>query len=121
MTLDMDKIVTKTVCEAKKVAKKASETANVAIVYTKNQIDRAAIRDQINEYYKKLGKLYYSEYSGSVSAAEIRACKEKLDELFIALKATDNGSAAIGCKVCGFCNAKNKFDNVYCAKCGEKL
>jgi hypothetical protein len=118
MTLDMDRIVTKTVCEAKKVAKKASDTANVAIVYTKNQIDRAAIRDQIKNYYQKLGKLCYS---GDGSPSEIKDCKDKLDELFAALKATDNGSPAIGYKVCGFCNAKNKHDNVFCAKCGEKL
>ncbi|MDR0904277.1 MAG: hypothetical protein LBM59_06555 [Ruminococcus sp.] len=122
MTLDFDKIVTKTVKGAKYVADKAAKTATVAFDYTKNQLDRAAIRDQIKETYQELGKLCYSEVTGTADAkAEMRDCKEKLDELFCALKEAEKAVKPLSYKVCDFCNAHNSKDSSFCSKCGEKL
>jgi ribosomal protein L40E len=122
MTLDFDKIVTKTVKGAKFVANKAADTATAAYDYTKTQLDRAAIRDQIKETYQELGKLCYSEVTGEADAkSEMRECKEKLDALFIALKETEKTVKPVSCKICGFCNAQNSKDSSFCSKCGEKL
>jgi ribosomal protein L40E len=122
MTLDFDKILTQTVKGAKTVAKKASETATLAYDYTKNQLDRAAIRDQIKETYQELGKLCYSEVIGDGDTkSEMRECKEKLDELFAALKSTEKSAKPLSYKICGFCNAQNSNSSSFCCKCGEKL
>jgi ribosomal protein L40E len=129
MTINLDKAVTKTVSGAKIAAGKAAETANIVIEYTKTQIDRAAIRDKIRDLYLELGKLYYVDMGGSDNRDEMRECKIKLDELFVALKKTDSAqkcapkkvSKKIDCKICDFCSAANPLDNVYCSKCGEKL
>jgi ribosomal protein L40E len=122
MTLDFDKIVTKTVKGAKFVANKAADTATAAYDYTKSQLDRAAIRDQIKETYQELGKLCYSEVTGVADTKEeMRDCKEKLDALFIALKDAEKPAKPMSCKVCGLCNAHNSKDSTYCSQCGEKL
>jgi oxygen-independent coproporphyrinogen-3 oxidase len=122
MTLDFDRIVTKTVKGAKYVADTATKTATVAFDYTKNQIDRAAIRDKIKETYQELGKLYYSEVTGGADTkSEMRDAKEKLDTLFAALKETEKAVKPLSCKVCDFCNAQNSKDSSFCSKCGEKL
>jgi hypothetical protein len=121
MTVDMDKIVTKTVSGAKIVADKAAKTATAAFDYTKTQIDRAAIRDKIKDQYRELGKLSYSAYStGANNNAEIRCSYKTLDELFEHLKSTDKVIKPKG-KICGFCSASNQESNIYCSKCGERL
>jgi ribosomal protein L40E len=129
MTINLDKAVTKTVSGAKIAAGKAAETANIVIEYTKTQIDRAAIRDKIRDLFLELGKLYYADMGTADNREEMRECKLKLDELFIALRATDTARKATPskaakpqkCKVCDFCSAVNPTDNAYCSKCGEKL
>ncbi|MDR0917725.1 MAG: hypothetical protein LBM93_00520, partial [Oscillospiraceae bacterium] len=93
MTLDMDKIVTKTVNGAKIVACKAAKTASDAASYTKTQIEKAAIRDQIKDQYRELGKLVYEGVS--VKNADNNGTKtsiEKLDELFSTLNVLENNS-----------------------------
>lgn len=119
MTLDFDRALTKTVAGARVAAKKAAKTANDVIDYTKLQIDRAAIRDHIREVYLELGRLTYAELGGEDCKSEIRECKVKLDELFLALNSAERKKS--GCKVCGFCHASNPSDGVFCSKCGEKL
>jgi ribosomal protein L40E len=123
MTLDFDKALTKTVSGAKFVAGKAAQTATTVIDYTKLQIDRAAIRDQIRSLYLELGKLYYADQGTGCNSAEIRECILKLDEQIYALKNSEHSLSEKkkDGNACGFCSAKNPADGVFCCKCGEKL
>jgi hypothetical protein len=91
MTLDMDKIVTKTVNGAKIVAAKATQTAAAAVDYTKNQIDKAAVRDQIKDLYRELGKLVY-EKSADVQNGDnnLSVCVNKLDTLYAELEVLES-------------------------------
>ncbi|MDR0947741.1 MAG: hypothetical protein LBM87_08425 [Ruminococcus sp.] len=122
MSVDFDKIVTKTVNGAKVVAGKAVDAATEFADFSRAQIERAALRDKIKDLYRELGRLYYSRCSGeTVDGAAMTHVIEEIDKLYANMKETDGVVTKTKGKICGFCNAKNEPSNLFCVKCGEKL
>jgi hypothetical protein len=122
MSVDFDKIVTKTVSGAKVVYKKAGAAVSDAADFTKAQIERAALRDKIKDRYNELGKLCYAKFTGGeASESDMKRIVGEIDKLIANMKETDTIVSKNKSKICDFCKTKNDLKNVYCAKCGEKL
>lgn len=103
----------------KKAVKKSSE------VYenTKLSIKISNIKTDIEEEYKKIGKIVYEKYKGKeISSDDAEAICSKIDLLFgkiddLNQKMAENKDVHI----CPACGAEVSPESTFCANCGEKI
>ena len=103
----------------KKVIKKSSEVYEV----TKLSLKISSIKDDIDDEYKKIGKIIYDNYKGSeVSSDEVEKICDEIEKLKIQVKELSEQLAEVkNVAVCPNCGAEISKESSFCAKCGEKV
>ena len=95
------------------------------VVYNKAKISAKILAHEtkIRELYYKLGREYYNDFENNVDdisrleelCAEIKEELSKIESLKKRCRAPEH------MKMCTVCGAVNVSENLYCAKCGNKL
>lgn len=99
-----------------KVTDKAVSAVNVSKAY----VEKAQLRVKLREKYYELGKACYDMHDNGID--ETGNMKKMIKEIKLLETQLEYAEEASGKpKVCAYCGAKNSSDNLYCAKCGEKL
>ncbi|MCM1578894.1 MAG: hypothetical protein NC078_08870 [Ruminococcus sp.] len=101
---------------ADKVAQKAVSAVNVS----KSYVDRAQLRVKMNGKFEELGRLCYNMHkTGTDESGSMKLLIKELKVLDAQLEMAEEAGGKP--KICAFCGNKNDSENVYCAKCGERL
>ena len=107
----------------KKTATVAYEKSAQLLEVTKLTFRISEEEEAISKELKNLGANLYEQYkSGKELDESIKAICEVIDSKYAEIE-NIKGEIAIlkNVKVCSKCQYANLADNVYCAKCGEKL
>ncbi|MDE7295102.1 MAG: hypothetical protein K2N72_11815 [Oscillospiraceae bacterium] len=111
-----DNIIGGTKDIADKVAQKAASAVNVS----KSYVDRAQLRLKMNAKLEELGRLCYNMHkTGADESGNMKMVIKELKVLDAQLEMAEEASGKP--KICAFCGGKNNADNIYCARCGERL
>lgn len=104
---------------AQKVIKKSGDIYST----TKLSLQISKLKGEIDDCYKKIGKMFYASYSGdSTSGDEAELLCKKIDELKEDIEVISAQISEIkDVAVCKNCGAEVKKDSPYCAKCGEEI
>lgn len=106
--------------DSKDVLDKITVKANSAVSVSKAYVEKAQLRVKLREKYYDLGKTCYNMHC--TDADESGNMKRIIKEIKLLEAQLEYAEEASGKpKVCAYCGAKNSADNLYCAKCGEKL
>ena len=102
---------------ARKVIKKSGDIYST----TKLSLQISKLKGDIDECYRKIGKMFYENYCGeSQSGEDVELLCKKIDELNKKIKDISEQISEIkDVAVCKNCGAEVKKDDPYCAKCGE--
>ena len=100
-------------------AKKSSEV----IEMQKLRFNISSINSQINKYYETLGKTVYENRKSEEENNEVLIpIFEEIDKKYTELdEAVQKVSDIKKMKLCKKCNMYNRYDAVFCDKCGEQL
>ncbi len=104
---------------AQKVIKKSGDIYSI----TKMSLQMSKVKSEIDDCYKKIGKMFYASYRGdTASGDEAELLCKKIDELMEEIEVISNQIAEIkDVAVCKNCGAEVKKESPYCAKCGEEI
>ena len=99
----------------------AQRTAG-ALEGTKGYVERAKLRAQLNDYYRRLGKAEYeAAINGVTSMEEINALIGKITELRNTQLDMERGMQRGGTITCPTCGRLNSGDDAFCPSCGAQL
>ncbi len=108
------------ISDSKEVFDKVTVKANAAVNVSKAYVEKAQLRVKLRDKFNELGKICYDMHKNGTD--ETGAMKKLIKEIKLLEAQLEYAEEASGKpKLCVFCGAKNKSDNVYCSKCGEKL
>lgn len=102
---------------------KVVEKSGTLYSTTKLSLKISKIKGAIDENYKKIGEIVYSNYSGAdvdavdaeTLCAEIQNMYNEIDELSAEI------AKLKGSVVCEVCGAEVQKGNSFCAKCGKEI
>lgn len=126
----MDGIFDKVKTSLSKAKNEAGKYSKVAIQKTSNLVSQTKYSFAVNDAENKIvavmaeiGEYVYSEYlQGSEFPAEIAEKCENVDRLKEEIASLKEKIADLkDATVCTSCGEYNNSENVYCAKCGNKL
>lgn len=101
---------------ADKIAEKAASAVNVS----KSYVDRAQLRVKMNSKLEELGRLCYNMHkTGTDESGSMKMLIKELKVLDAQLEMAEEATGKP--KICAFCGGRNDAENVYCARCGERL
>lgn len=109
--------------KAKAATQKAGKKANEMVEITKLNLEVSDVKSQIDNIYRDMGKAIYETYqeTGAVDEPMQRKCM-LIDEKY---KQIEEINAKLGTLknviICPKCSEQNPIDNIFCAKCGQKL
>lgn len=95
-----------------------------AVGSSMNYVERAKIRAQLNDYYRRLGKAEYeAAINGVESMEEINMLIGKITELRRAMYSMEQSSNAQrgGTVTCPTCGKLNSAQDAFCPGCGAQL
>ena len=101
----------------------AQRTAG-ALEGTKSYVERAKLRSQLNDYYRRLGKAEYeAAMNGTTSMDEINMLMQKITEMRQQMLAMeqDAGAQRSGTVTCPTCGKLNSAQDAFCPGCGAQL
>lgn len=99
----------------------AQHTAG-ALEGTKGYVERAKLRSELNDYYRRLGKAEYEAAINGVSSMdEINALIGKITELRNSMLDMERGMQRGGTITCPTCGRLNSGDDGFCPGCGTQL
>ena len=104
---------------AQKVLKKSGDIYST----TKLSLQISKLKGEIDDCYKKIGKLFYASYSGDeASGDEADLLCKKIDELKEEIELISAQISEIkDVVVCYNCGAEVKKGSQFCAKCGAEI
>lgn len=113
------------------MANKFDETVNglrsaldSAVGSSMSYVERAKVRSQLNDYYRRLGKAEYEAAMGGVSSMEeMNMLIGKITELRQTMYAMEQNASAKrgGTVTCPTCGKLNSAQDAYCPGCGAQL
>lgn len=113
-----------TVNGLRSVIDSAAKRTSEAFSGSKNYVERAKLRSQLNDYYRRLGKAEYEAAMGGVSSMEeINAIIAKITELRQQMYAMEQNSSVQrgGTVTCPTCGRLISGGDAFCPGCGTKM
>lgn len=108
------------ISDSKDAFDKVTDKALSAVNVSKSYVERAQFRVKLREKYYDLGKTCYDMHNnGTDETGTMKKLIKEIKLLETQLEYAEESSGKP--KTCVFCGAKNSNENLYCAKCGEKL
>ncbi len=126
----MDNFLGKIKTNFSKAKDEAEKYSKLAIQKTSNLVSQTKYNFAVNDAENKIvtvmaeiGEYVYSEYlSGAEFPADVAAKCEDIDALKEEIASLKERIADLkDATVCSSCGEYNSSENIYCAKCGEKL
>ncbi|MBR4200253.1 MAG: zinc ribbon domain-containing protein [Oscillospiraceae bacterium] len=101
----------------------AQRTAG-ALEGTRGYVERAKLRSQLNDYYRRLGKAEYeAAMNGTSSMEEINMLMQRITDLRQQMYAMEQNAGAQrgGTVTCPTCGKLNSAEDAFCPGCGAQL
>ena len=100
----------------------AAEKTAGAIENSKGMVERARIRAQLNEAYRKFGKASYeASINGVNTMDEINELTAQITELRQAMLSLERNMQRTGTISCPNCGKLNSSEDAFCPACGTEL
>ena len=100
----------------------AAEKTAGAIEGSKSMVERARIRSQLNDAYRRYGKAAYeAAVNGADSMDEINALTDRISELRQAMLKLERNLQKDGTITCPNCGKLNSKQDAFCPACGTGL
>ncbi len=115
---------------ALKAKDEAEKITKVAVQKTSNAVSKAKLgyavsetENKINELFTELGRILYNEYkNGGEFPENISEICQQAEKLYEEIETVKEQIAKIkNAVVCPACGEYNHAENVFCARCGNKL